>query len=117
MKRIYRVELELHSHLLGREKISTLDDFEGLIDVIYPKHFQFVEVDWRRLRRHLKRKRHGKALIAGAQKRGSSLSRLRRYLLRSTRRSIVHSPGGFESLRIHHAVTRLIQDVEEAHES
>jgi hypothetical protein len=82
MKRIYRVELELHSHLLGREKISTLDDFEGLIDVIYPKHFQFVEVDWRRLRRHLKRKRHGKALIAGAQKRGSSLSRLRRYLRR-----------------------------------
>jgi hypothetical protein len=78
----YRVELELHSQLLRREHIATLEDFDGLVVTIYPKHFQFVEIDWRRLRRHLRRKRHGKALIAGAQKRGNSLSRLRRYLRR-----------------------------------
>jgi hypothetical protein len=78
----YRVELELHSQLLRREKISTLDDFEGLIDAIYPKHVQFVDVDWDRLRRHLGRKRHSQALIAGAQHRAASLSRLRHYLRR-----------------------------------
>jgi hypothetical protein len=78
----YRVELELHSQLLRREKISTLDDFEGLIDAIYPRHIQFVDVAWDRLKRHLRRKRHGRALIAGAQHRAASLSRLRRYLRR-----------------------------------
>jgi hypothetical protein len=78
----YRVELELHSQLLRREKISTLDDFEGLPDTIYPKHFQLVDVDWDRLERHLRRKRHGRALIAGAQHRAASLSRLRHYLRR-----------------------------------
>jgi hypothetical protein len=78
----YRVELELHSQLLRREKISTLDDFEGLIDTIYPRHLRFVDVDWHRLERHLRRKRHGTALIAGAQHRAASLSRLRHYLRR-----------------------------------
>ena len=78
----YRVELELHSKLLRREKISTLDDFEGLQFAIYPKHLQFVDVDWDRLERHLRQKRHGRALIAGAQHRAASLSRLRHYLRR-----------------------------------
>ena len=78
----YRVELELHSQLLRREKISTLDDFEGLIDAIYPKHFQFVDVAWDRLKRHLRGKRHGRTLIVGAEHRAASLSRLRHYLRR-----------------------------------
>lgn len=78
----YRVELELHSQLLRREQISTLDDFDGLPGAIYPKHFQFVAVDWDRLERHLARKlgKHTQSVFAGAQQRESSLSRLRRYL-------------------------------------
>lgn len=76
----YRMELELHSQLLRREQISTLDDFDGLPDSIYPRHFQFVDVDWVRLKQCLSRKRDGHDLIAGAQVRAASLSRLRRYL-------------------------------------
>lgn len=75
----FRVEVELHSQLLRRKHISTLDDFDGLA-VTIPKHFRFADVDWDRLEQHLRRKRHSQALIAGARKRGSSLSRLRRYL-------------------------------------
>ncbi|HEU0047024.1 MAG TPA: hypothetical protein VFQ43_05390 [Nitrososphaera sp.] len=79
----YRVELELHSPLLRDEHISTLEDFDGLPDTVYPKHFQFVTVDWDRLKRHLTPKRNSQALISGAKQRGSSLSRLRRYLRRN----------------------------------
>jgi hypothetical protein len=81
----YRVELELHSRLLRREQISTLEDFDGLPGAIYPRHFHFVAVDWDRLEQHLARKlgRPGQAVIAGAQQRRSALSRLRRYLRRN----------------------------------
>jgi hypothetical protein len=79
----YRVEVELHSKLLKREQILTLNDFDGIPDAIYPRHFQLVDVDWRRLKQHLGRKRHGRDLIAGAQLRAASLSRLRRYLRRN----------------------------------
>lgn len=80
----YRVELELHSQLLGRENIATLDDFDGLPILIYPKHLQFVEVDWERLRHYLRRKvgkRRG-VVIAAAQQKAMSISRIRRYLRR-----------------------------------
>jgi hypothetical protein len=113
MKKKYRIELELHSQILRREKISTLDDFEGLQLDIYPKHFQFVDVDWDRLERHLRRKRHGRALIAGARQRAASLSRLRHYLRR-------HGITNFHRFlvplainkRIDRAFTRWIDDFE-----
>lgn len=81
----HRVEPELHSQLLRREHISTLQDFVGLPVAIYPRHFRFVDVDWPRLERHLARKlgRHSQVIIAGAQQRRASLSRLRRYLRRN----------------------------------
>jgi hypothetical protein len=80
----YRVELELHSQLLSREDIGTLDDFESLPILIYPKHLRFVEVDWNRLRRYVKRKlgRQSKETIATAQRKAASISRLRRYFRR-----------------------------------
>ncbi len=78
----YRVEVELHSQILKREQISTLDDFDGIPDLIYPHHLQFVEIDWHRLKQHLLRKHGGRALLAGAHLRASSLSRLRCYLRR-----------------------------------
>jgi hypothetical protein len=81
---IYRVEVELHSGLLRRHDISTLDDFFDLPYIVYPKHLQFVDLDWRRLEAYLsKRPRQECAqIISGARRRASSLRRLQRYLLR-----------------------------------
>jgi hypothetical protein len=78
----FRVELELHSGLLRRHHISTLDDLLDLPEIVYPKHIQFVEIDWARLERHLA-KRFGKKasqILARARKQGSSMQRLRSYL-------------------------------------
>ena len=113
MKKIFRLELELHSQLLRRKHIATLDDFDSLQLTIYPKHFQFVDVDWDRLKRHLRRKRHGQALIAGARQRAASLSRLRRYLRR-------HGIANFHRFlvplainkKVDRAFTRWIRDFE-----
>jgi hypothetical protein len=78
----YRVELELHAQFLHKTDINRLDEFDALAIEIHPRHFQLVDLDWRRLKRYLRRKRHSRVLIAGAQQRAASLSRLRRYLWR-----------------------------------
>jgi hypothetical protein len=79
----YRVELEFHPRQLRREQILTLDDLDDLADVICPQHFQFVEVDWQRLQRQLKKfGSRGKYVLAEARTRAKSLSRVRRYLRR-----------------------------------
>jgi hypothetical protein len=77
-----RVELELHSGLLRRNNISTLDDFIYLPDTVYPKHLQFVDFDWNRLEHHLSRRpaNESSRIIAGAKRRAASLQRVRRYL-------------------------------------
>jgi hypothetical protein len=77
---VFRVELELHSSLL--RNISTLDDFLYLPDIVYPKHLQFVEFDWRRLEQHLSKRAGDESsrIIAGAKRRAASLQRVRRYL-------------------------------------
>lgn len=99
----YRVELEFHSRFLPKEDIETLDDFDTLAVVTHPRHFQFVDVHWRRLTRYLSRKRHGQALIAGAQKRAASISRLRRYL---HRKGIVNFHRFLVPLPIHEKIKR-----------
>ena len=110
-----RLEVEAQSQLLRREQISTLGDFDGLPSAIYPKHFQFVDVDWDRLQRNLRRKRNSKALISGVRRRRRSLSRLRRYLRRNGitnfHRFLV--PHAINK-RIDRAFTRWIRDFEEA---
>jgi hypothetical protein len=110
----YRVEPELHPRLLRREQIRTLDDFDGLAVTICPKHFQFVDVDWGRLERHLMQKRHNQVLIAGARKRVNSLARLRRFLRR-------HGITNFHRFlkshplnkKIDRAITSFIRDFQE----
>jgi hypothetical protein len=77
--RCYRIELELHSRFL-RDHIKSLDDVDAVAVIIHPRHFQFVDVDWESLERHLRQKHHAHKLIAGAKRRLASLSRLRRYL-------------------------------------
>ena len=111
----YRVEPELHSPLLRDEHISTLEDFDGLPEVIFPHHFRFVDVDWDRLKRNLTRKRNSQALISGAQQRRTSLSRLRRYLRRTASRIFI----AFSCLlrltkRSDRAFTRWIRQFEDA---
>jgi hypothetical protein len=82
--RVFRVEVELHSSLLRRNDISTLDDFIYLPDVIYTRHLQFVDLDWRRMEKHLARNLGDESdrVIVGARRRAVSLQRLRRYLNR-----------------------------------
>ena len=77
---VFRVEPELHSSLL--RNISTLDDFLYLPDIVYPKHLQFVEFDWKRLEQHLSRRPADESsrIITGAKRRAASLQRVRRYL-------------------------------------
>lgn len=77
---VFRVEPELHSSLL--RNISTLDDFPYLPDIVYPKHLQFVEFDWRRLEQHLSKRPPDESsrIIAGAKRRAVSIRRVRRYL-------------------------------------
>jgi hypothetical protein len=79
---VFRVEPELHSSLLRRNHIATLDDFLYLPDILYPKHMQFVEFDWGRLEQHLSRRPPNETsrIIAGAKRRAASLQRVRRYL-------------------------------------
>lgn len=81
---VFRTEVELHSGILRRNDISTLDDFLCLPDVVYPTHLQFVEFDWGRLEQHLNAKSssNGRRIIAGAKRRADSLRRVRRYLNR-----------------------------------
>jgi hypothetical protein len=80
----YRVELELHSGLLRRHEISGIDDLARLLDVICPKHLQFVDFDWTHLGRHLANKIGNKSdgVIAAARRRTGSLLRLQHYLRR-----------------------------------
>jgi len=80
--KMFRVEVELHSSLLRQHDISTLDDFICLPEIIHPKHLQFVDLDWERLKGYLTRNfgDEGNRINAGAAKRGASLQRLRRYL-------------------------------------
>jgi hypothetical protein len=82
---VFRVEVELHASLLRSNNISTLDDFIYLPELIYPKHLQFVGLDWKRLKQYLARNLtdgESERVIAGARKRGASLQRLRRYFSR-----------------------------------
>jgi hypothetical protein len=109
----YRVEVELHSQLLKGGQILTLDDFEGVPNAIYPRHFQFVDVDWSRLKQHLLRKCVGDRLVVEARQRLSSLSRLRRYL---RRQGVVNFHRFLVPLaineRIDRALTRWIRNFE-----
>jgi len=80
----YRVELELHSGLLRRHHIADLHDLVRLPELVCPKHFQFVDPDWNRLKQYLARKLGGKSesVLAGARRRKMSILRLQRYLRR-----------------------------------
>jgi hypothetical protein len=105
---IFRVEVEVHGSLLRRNNISTLDDFIYLPELIYPKHLQFVDLDWKRLKQYLARNfiaGEGGLVIAGARKRAASLQRLRRYF---SRKGIVNVHRFLVPLPLNEQVSRAL---------
>jgi hypothetical protein len=83
-KGVYRVEVELHSRLLTRHGISDPRDLVKAAQVLYPKHIQFVEFDWEKLRLHLAKKKgeNAQSILVGALSRANSMGRVSRYLRR-----------------------------------
>jgi len=81
-KGVYRVEVELHSRLLTQHGISDARDLVNAARVLYPKHIQFVEFDWEKIRLHLAKKEevNGQSILAGALSRAKSIRRVSRYL-------------------------------------
>lgn len=104
---VFRVEVELHSGLLRRNDIATLDDFIYLPEVIHPKHLQFVTFDWGRLEQHLNRgpSDDGSRIIAGAKRRAASLRRVRHYL---TRNGVVNIHRFLVPLALNEEVSRAL---------
>jgi hypothetical protein len=82
---VFRIEGEFHSPFLRQHRVETEQDIGSIADDFYPAHVRFVDIDWRRLRRYL-RKKHGKEraeeLLKSAKKRRSSIRRVTRYLRR-----------------------------------
>jgi hypothetical protein len=105
---VFRVEVELHSSLLRRNNISTLDDFICLPEIIFPKHLKFVDLDWGRLKRYLARNigDEGNQVNAGAGRRAGSLQRLRRYL---NRKGVVNVHRFLVPLAINDDVARALK--------
>lgn len=81
---VFRVEPELHGGLLRRNSIFTLDDFVHLPQVLYPKHLQFVDIEWNTLKHYLTRSLgdDGRQVYIEARDRATSLRGVRRYLKR-----------------------------------
>ena len=77
---VFRVEVELHSELL--RDISAAEDFTRLHQIIFPKHFSFVEFDFGRLKRFLETHDNDGYIDieAEARRRAGSLRSLRSYL-------------------------------------
>jgi hypothetical protein len=103
----FRVELELHSGLLRHHQISILDDFLHLPEVIQPKHFHFVDVDWVRLKRYLSIRfgARGDRILVCAQSPARSI----RWVLRYLRKKKVPNPHRFlVPLPVNEAITRAL---------
>jgi hypothetical protein len=79
---VFRVEVELHSAILRKLHISTVDDLAKVEAAIYPKHMRFVELDWTHLRRYLLKRENGDLLFRNVLHRAASARRVARYLRR-----------------------------------
>ena len=80
----YRVEVELHSGLLRRQQIGSVDALIFLPDIVMSKHLRFVDFDWDKFDRYLIRHgaRGADKLEAGARRYRKSIHRLLAYLRR-----------------------------------
>ena len=107
---VFRIEGEFHSSFLRRHRI---DEEQDLVDVardFYPAHICFVEMDWKRLARYLKKKEgreKGDATLREAQKRASSIRRVTRYL---RRKGVSNVHRFYVPLEINKDVERALED-------
>ena len=78
----YRVEVELHSGLLGRLGITDGQDVGDAARAIHPKHVSFADLDWKKLQLYLARTKipNQQSILKGALKRATSIRRVTRYL-------------------------------------
>jgi hypothetical protein len=77
----FRVEVELHSAWLRKNKLNTSEDLSRLSDLLIPDRLCFVEIDWEFLSAHLSKKGlPAKALIKRAQSKADSLGRVLSFL-------------------------------------
>ena len=82
---VYRIELELHSRLLRKHGIRYEDDLLRLGSLIYPDHFQLVDLDWAKLKKYLCRKLgpySGCEILRLTKSRVNSIQRVARFLSR-----------------------------------
>jgi hypothetical protein len=83
-KDAYRVEVEMHSSLLNQHGIRDVRDLVNAARMIYPKHLQFAEFDWKKLGSYLEKKEgeNAQSILEGARRRAKSMRRVTRYLRR-----------------------------------
>jgi len=107
---VFRIEGEFHSSLLRRHRI---DDEQDLVDVtraFYPAHLRFVEMDWQKLARYLKKKKGNEAeerILRRAQQRAASIRRVTRYL---RRKGVTNVHRFYRSLAINKDIERALED-------
>jgi hypothetical protein len=81
----YRVEIELHSQLLGRFGVNKTQDPTEIDFGIVPKHFRFARLRWRALSEYVNRSMgsDGEYILAGARERAAtSILKALRFLRR-----------------------------------
>jgi len=86
----FRIELETHSRILRRAAISDVKDAPALARFLIPTHFEFAELEWPNLRRHLLLKfgRLGSELFAATETHAHSLHRALGFLRRAGVRNV-----------------------------
>jgi len=89
--RAFRIELEPHSSWLRRHHIRRLDAMSQLSKLLVPRHVEFVELDWTKLRMHLiRRGLRPTAIVEAARHREDSLHQVTDYLRRTVGIQNVH---------------------------
>jgi hypothetical protein len=79
----YRTELELHSGLLRRSGVQTIDDLSLLPNLLAPKHLWFVDFDWDKFQRFLRNTERPSSLLVKARRHRNSIHQLMGYLRRA----------------------------------
>jgi hypothetical protein len=107
---VFRIEGEFHSPFLRRHEIDTEHDINRVASKFYPAHIRFVEIDWKLLRRHLRRK-HGKEvaeqMLASARTRETSIRRVTRYL---RRKGVANVHRFYRPLAINREIKHALED-------
>ena len=106
---VFRIEGEFHSPFLRRHAIETDQDINTVADEFHPAHIRFVRIDWKSLRKHLRRK-YGKEeaeqVLASARQRESSIRRVARYL---RRKGILNVHRFYRTLPINEDIKRALE--------